>query len=127
LGTNNSDSGCYQLVIRLDRERRIKIGALGTIAFAPGYYVYTGRAKKNFEKRIQRHLRNEKKKHWHIDYLLEKSKIVDIFYFHGRLDECIINRTRLNGLKNYRIIAKFGSSDCRCPGHLVWTDERPMK
>jgi len=97
------------------------------ISFKAGYYIYTGRAKKNLEKRVQRHLRGDKKKHWHIDYLLKKSNIVDIFYFYERLDECIINGECFNSLKNARIIRNFGSSDCRCPGHLIWTDERPCK
>ena len=119
------DSGCYQLIIRLDRDRRIRVGALGVIVFEPGYYIYTGRAKKGLTARIRRHHRKIKKKHWHIDYLLEKCEIIDIFYFFGRLDECIINRERQKGLKKHRVIGKFGSSDCDCPGHLIWTDERP--
>ena len=125
--SKNSNSGCYQLILKLPHDRRIRIGALGIIGFKAGYYIYTGRAVKGLEKRVQRHLRVEKKKHWHIDYLLKKSDIVDIFYFYDRLDECIINRERFDSLKNARIIKKFGSSDCRCPGHLIWTDERPCK
>jgi len=125
--TANSDSGCYQLLIKLEHDRRIKIGALGLILFKAGYYIYTGRAKRGLESRVRRHLGKDKKKHWHIDFLLEKCEIVDIFYFRGRLDECIINSERLKSLKKYRIMRKFGSSDCNCPGHLIWTDERPAR
>ncbi|PKK83539.1 MAG: DUF123 domain-containing protein [candidate division Zixibacteria bacterium HGW-Zixibacteria-1] len=119
------DSGCYQIVTRLDSPCKVRIGALGIINFETGFYIYTGRAQKGLQMRVQRHLRHRKKKFRHIDYLLEKLEIVDIFYFHGRLDECIINMDSLKSLKNARIIKKFGSSDCRCPGHLIWTDERP--
>ena len=125
--TAKSDSGCYQLLIKLEYDRRVKIGALGPVLFKAGYYIYTGRAKRGLESRVRRHLGETKKKHWHIDYLLEKCEIVDIFYYRGRLDECIINGERLKGLKKHRIIRKFGSSDCKCSGHLIWTDERPPK
>ena len=119
------DSGCYQLVIRMDREAVIKVGALGEIRFRPGYYIYTGRARRGLRKRVERHLRRDKRKNWHIDYLLEKGNIVDIVYFADRLDECIINMSLLGRLKGAALVDGFGSSDCRCRGHLMWTRERP--
>ena len=119
------DSGCYQLVIRMDREAVIKVGALGEIRFRPGYYTYTGRARRGLRKRVERHLRRDKRKNWHIDYLLEKGNIVDIVYFADRLDECIINMSLLGRLKGAALVDGFGSSDCRCRSHLMWTRERP--
>jgi Uri superfamily endonuclease len=117
---NICDSGCYQLYIKVPSKSRIKVGALGAVHFKRGYYVYTGRAKKNLKARITRHQRQTKKKHWHIDYLLESAQIIFIKCFPGRFDECIINEdvTRIHG--DAEIIRGFGASDCRCPGHLIY-------
>lgn len=119
------DSGCYQLIIKLIADRRIRVGALGIITFKEGFYIYTGRAARGLNSRVQRHLRKVKKKRWHIDYLLEKSDIIKVIYFRGRLDECIINAEQFRKLKNARLVKKFGSSDCRCDGHLIWMEKIP--
>lgn len=97
------------------------MGALGPITLPSGYYIYTGRAARGLRQRIKRHLGKDKKKHWHIDYLLEIGDILEVFYYPGRFDECKINMDTLNTTENALVIKKFGSSDCRCPGHLVWT------
>ncbi len=39
-----------------------------------------GRALNGLEERINRHLRRNKRDSWHIDYLLEYSKILGIIY-----------------------------------------------
>ena len=60
----------YQLEIMLERPLRLRVGRLGPIELDAGRYVYTGSAKRALESRIARHLRGDKKVHWHIDYLL---------------------------------------------------------
>jgi Uri superfamily endonuclease len=107
------------------KEAVIEVGALGMVRFPKGYYVYTGRAARGLQKRVERHLRREKRRHWHIDYLLEKGNIVDVVYFAGRMDECIINMNLFKRLKGARQINGFGSSDCKCKSHLIWTREMP--
>ncbi len=57
----------YQLLIRIGRPIRLRIGALGVQEFPAGHYLYTGSARRNLEARIHRHLRREKKLRWHID------------------------------------------------------------
>ena len=109
----------------MEKEAVINVGTLGGIRFCRGYYVYTGRASRGLRKRVARHLRKDKRKHWHIDYLLEKGNIVEIVYFAGRFDECIINMSLLGRLNGAELIEGFGSSDCRCKGHLIWTREMP--
>ena len=64
----------YQLYIFLNEDVRVQIGKLGVFRFPKGNYIYTGSAKRNIEKRIERHLSSNKKLHWHIDYLLENSQ-----------------------------------------------------
>ncbi|UCD18664.1 MAG: GIY-YIG nuclease family protein [Candidatus Zixiibacteriota bacterium] len=119
------DSGCYQLHLRLDRAAEITVGALGPIRFAAGYYIYTGRAKQGLQKRIARHRRHAKKCRWHVDYLLDRARIIRVLYFPGRLDECIINKRCAELLEGAVIVSRFGSSDCSCSGHLIHMREKP--
>ena len=63
--------GTYCLIINVKKDVKIKIGkVLGEIEFKKGCYLYVGSAMNSLEKRVQRHLSKDKKKHWHIDYLL---------------------------------------------------------
>lgn len=69
--------------------------------------------------RLHRHLREDKKLHWHIDYLLREARITGILvYGAATRAECRI--AEIIG-KKYPVIAGFGSSDCRCPGHLFYS------
>ncbi len=116
--------GSYQLVLRLDRKLRIKIGKKGEYDFPPGYYIYTGSALNGLEGRIRRHLSRRKKNFWHIDYLLPHCRILSIIPYSknrsNRLTECRLN-ARLLKKKNSQVVVKgFGSSDCMCPSHLVY-------
>jgi len=123
---NIADFGCYQIILKLTEKKRVRIGALGILTFHPGYYVYTGRAKRGLAARVARHKRKSgKRKFWHIDYLLPVSAMVRIVLFPGRLDECIINKDLLNETSDARLVRKFGSSDCKCPGHLIWMETLP--
>ena len=85
--------GIYILLIDLSRSLKIRIGSLGEIYFEKGRYAYVGSAQNGLEKRIARHFSKEKKIFWHIDYLLEHGKIVDVFYKRaGKSEECLIAR-----------------------------------
>jgi adenylylsulfate kinase len=110
--------GVYILAISINREARVKIGSLGTKHFEKGLYVYVGSAQQNLEKRILRHIKRDKRKFWHIDYLLgnESVKIFDIFYKDtGKAFECkFAEKLGEIGVP----INGFGSSDCKCQSHL---------
>ena len=124
------NSGIYNLLIKLTKTVNITIGKLGRFTFPPGYYIYTGSAKKNLSQRIERHKRrNGKKLRWHIDYLLNSryAHIEDILiYKNPALTECALNK-KIYALNSSEIIVKnFGSSDCRnkCPAHLIFFREQ---
>lgn len=73
----------YCLIINIKKDTEIKIGKkLGFINFKKGCYVYVGSAMNCLESRVKRHLSDNKKKHWHIDYLLlnKNSKIEKSIY-----------------------------------------------
>lgn len=69
----------YLLFLELDEDEVIEIGALGELKFEAGKYVYVGSAMNSVEKRLQRHFSQDKKLHWHIDYLLQKAHPYDYF------------------------------------------------
>ena len=54
----------------LSRDITIQIGKLGSFDFGEGFYVYVGSALNSLESRLKRHLRDDKKLFWHVDYLL---------------------------------------------------------
>ncbi len=111
--------GCYCLIIKLNKDTTIKIGKkLGKIDFNKGYYVYVGSAMNSLESRIKRHLSDEKKLHWHVDYLLRKAEITDVIYNESkRKIECDLSQ--LISLKSEGI-EDFGCSDCECESHLYY-------
>jgi Uri superfamily endonuclease len=116
--------GVYQLHLRLDKPKRIRVGKLGIFTFPAGRYIYTGSAMNGLIGRLRRHLKKRKKLHWHIDYLLRHAKIETIFVLEtGERVECQLNSLTLS-LPNAKVIVKgFGCSDCRCPSHLVYFGE----
>lgn len=111
--------GCYCLVIRLDETTEIRIGKkLGKIKFNKGHYVYVGSAMNSLISRIKRHLSDEKKLHWHIDYFLKYSQITEVIYNRSnRKIECDLSQyiaSKTSGIRN------FGCSDCDCESHLYY-------
>ena len=113
--------GSYVLLIRLEDGQRILPGRLGEIYFPTGYYAYVGSGRGGVEARVARHLRSNKKRHWHIDYLLEKACVIGVnIYGDERLSECSIAK----GMDSMCCsISGFGSSDCRCRSHLFFCND----
>lgn len=110
--------GIYILIIKLNKDSEIKIGSLKNLDFKKGIYAYIGSSQNNLEKRIERHLRKNKKIHWHIDYLLKNknAKIINVSYkVADKSEEC---KTAKKLIKNNIPITGFGCSDCKCNSHL---------
>lgn len=116
--------GVYCLVIRLDRDSRIKVGKLGIIGFKKGYYCYVGSALNNLDKRIERHERKKKKFKWHIDHFLKYGKIIDTITIETIKNiECQLSK-KISKLSDNQING-FGCSDCRCNSHLYYFNKKP--
>lgn len=114
------NKGTYVLVIRLAKNQKIKPGKLPESLYRKGIYLYVGRARTGLQARIERHLRRQKKMHWHIDYLLQKGEIQDIWIRTLFFDECSI-ASRIRSFSPSSTSPKgFGSSDCQCPSHLFY-------
>lgn len=106
----------YQLHIRLAQPLRLQIGRFGEFDFPAGDYVYTGSAKRNFEARVARHLRRDKRLRWHIDYLLAAPGVTVVEVIRSVEPECELNQATSGELR----VPGFGASDCRhgCGSHL---------
>jgi Uri superfamily endonuclease len=68
-------------------------------------------------RRLKHHLRAHERLHWHLDYLLPHGKVSAVVAVEtGCRIECYL-ATAL--ARRFRVIDRFGSSDCRCSGHLL--------
>ncbi|MFB6241421.1 MAG: DUF123 domain-containing protein [Candidatus Nanosalina sp.] len=102
--------------MKLERDKSVSIGALGTINFQRGIYAYVGSAMNNLESRVSRHFSREKRNHWHIDYFTEEAEALA---FTGlAADSSWECRLAQVASENCEPVDGFGSSDCGCHSHL---------
>ncbi len=114
--------GSYVLLIELPEAQTITIGSLKAIYFLRGYYAYVGSAMGGFKSRLNRHLKSDKKPHWHIDYLLEKASISQIILCETKdRAECAVAQALSC---QFDSIPGFGSSDCKCRSHLFFATDK---
>ncbi len=77
----------------------------------------------SLENRVKRHLRfpDQKKNHWHIDYLLEskRAKIIKVYLIPNKKKlECMLAKELIDVSGTY--VKNFGCSDCNCKSHLIY-------
>jgi Uri superfamily endonuclease len=110
--------GCvtYQLLLRIRRPTCVRLRRGPGHQLMPGYYVYTGSARRGIAARVARHRRRDKPRRWHIDTLTRTSWIRVIGVRYSPIAECRVNQA----LPGTAIIPGFGASDCRagCRAHL---------
>jgi Uri superfamily endonuclease len=132
----------YALLLKLDKQERITVGKLGIFDFPAGYYLYVGSAlgPGGLRARLARHRRGSenssqssssqrgKKLHWHIDYLLQRVQLVEVWHVvsEERL-ECKWSEVAIRLPGAQVPVQGFGSSDCRCPAHLIYFSARPNR
>lgn len=114
-------AGAYVLALRLDAPLPVRVGK--TSASLPaGDYLYCGSARGpgGLRARLARHMRPQKRAHWHIDQITSAARILGAFIDEAG-DECALNAA-LDRLP--APVAGFGSSDCRrCAAHLRFWPE----
>jgi len=119
------DKGSYLLILELEEDRRISVGAAGQLHFPKGFYLYVGSAMTNLTSRIARHLRLRKRFHWHIDWLRPHAFVRAALPIRASVRlECAIAE-RLAAECDWSMPG-FGCSDCSCRSHLFATREDPM-
>lgn len=116
----------YRLHLLLPHPARLTIGRLGTFLFPAGHYLYIGSAQGRLVARVARHLRPSRRAHWHIDHLLQVARVEGVVLFpDAPWSECQLAASTAQWPGAHRWPLGFGSSDCRCEGHLVWWGENP--
>lgn len=113
----------YQLLIDLPRRLRVEIGRLGVVELPAGRYVYTGSARRGLAARIARHLRADKPRRWHIDWLTTAAGVTVRERLRSARSECALNQATPGTI----VVAGFGASDCRagCGAHLKRLPDPP--
>ena len=125
------DSGLYIFVMRLHEPVDLQVGRLGAFPFPAGWYLYTGSARRNLRKRVERHWTLKRKVRWHIDYLATApgSDPVGavVVPTESGLSECELNLRLGLMIGGSTPAPGFGASDCRagCPAHL-WYSRAPV-
>lgn len=128
----SGNRGTYLLFLFIQQDINLTIGALGCKLFQQGNYIYVGSAfgPGGLEKRITRHLKQEKKIFWHIDYLLNDNFVKILAYGKILSDykiECnVVDQIRGTFQEKSLIIKNFGSSDCNCKSHLLYFNNIPV-
>jgi Uri superfamily endonuclease len=123
-----ANSGTYILLFRLPALTDIQIGKKQCLAFKPGLYAYAGSARGpgGLAARLKRHAVKNKRKHWHIDYLLPYAQITGALVVESRRRlEC--NWADWINQNGGACIPGFGATDCRCRGHLFRVPDSSAK
>ena len=125
-------TGIYTLIMFLPKEPYLNVGKLGVFRFPRGYYAYTGSAlgvgTSGLRGRVSRHLRKEKRKFWHIDFLLahENTTLTGVVAAQTSTKlECKMNRHIKENGEAKIPVPGFGASDCKqsCDSHLLRFNE----
>ncbi len=116
-------SGTYLLFLHISENITIDIRE-EEIELERGFYIYVGSAfgAGGLTSRLHRHIRKQKKKHWHIDQVTmsKASDILGIAVSINQKKECEIYQT-INKLNEFSPIQGFGNSDCKnkCESHFL--------
>lgn len=120
--------GAYLLTVRLRRPLALDLGRSGAAALDAGTYAYCGSARGpgGIRARVARHLRSDKRAHWHVDRLTATGEVTAVAVAPG-CSECALFAT-LSDLPGALVPAPgFGSSDCRtCTAHLARIDDETV-
>jgi len=103
---------------------RVRVSSLGTLIFDPGLYLYVGSARGpgGLRARVGRHLRRDKSKKWHIDYLTASDSFNLVGVFTGisqkRMESELVAELVKEGA--VQCMAGFGSTDdSKAASHLL--------
>lgn len=122
--------GTYALLLHLESPKTVGVGALGTLGFPSGWYLYLGSARGpgGLAGRLARHRRRvDKRFHWHIDYLRAVATVAEVWTSSGKRRQECSWAAAAAALPGAGIGARgFGASDCHCATHLFHYSQRPQ-
>lgn len=121
----------YGLLLEVSRPFCATVGRLGRCYLAPGAYLYVGSARRGLMKRLARHIRRDKVRRWHIDYLTTAKEVrVAGALVTADYEECALRELLETGQGWHAVLPGFGASDCSgaCTSHLLGAREgRPFR
>lgn len=112
--------GAYLLLVRMHKVMRIEL-ARAPHLLPPRWYIYAGSANGpgGMAARVARHMRREKKPHWHIDRITCQIPPETAFCFPGHSECGLVESLVASNLFEFPLQG-FGSSDCKvCESHLL--------
>lgn len=124
-----SQPGSYALILEVGAPFDLTAGKLGLLSGKAGYYVYCGSAfgPGGIQARTSHHRNHSQRPHWHIDYLKTVAAITEIWYTcdtvkreHDWIDILLNDHSLSIPFKG------FGSSDCTCSSHLLFSKQKPL-
>lgn len=116
-----AERGAYLLIIKLSSPVRLRSRTIERGLLAPGDYIYAGSAwgAGGIKARAGRHLKQRKRRHWHIDDVTEAADFVHPIAVPGGC-ECDLIQLLVTSGRFSIPVRGFGSSDCsRCDSHLL--------
>lgn len=120
--------GTYVLILHAPVQFSARIGKLGQLTGPAGYYLYSGSAfgPGGIASRLKHHQRIAQRPHWHIDYLRRELPLVGLWYSYDPVKREHDWASILSGLEGASFpMTGFGSSDCNCASHLIYSPNRP--
>lgn len=122
------EPGNYVLVLYNKQQQTIEVGKLGIIELKQGYYLYVGSAlgPGGVQARVNRHSQQNKKMHWHIDYLRAVTTLKEIWYLYSkqRYEHYLAELLQQTKIMSVPLMG-FGASDCDCQTHLFYSEQKP--
>ncbi len=124
----NISSGIYLLEIYAAKDFQIMLKKFSAVHFKNGFYYYVGSAQRNLHHRILRHIKKNKKPHWHIDHLTNNSctRISKVFIIDSAAKpaETELASSLSSRLKLDDSITGFGNSDTsKSKTHLFYSKD----
>ena len=123
-----TDKGSYALILRCDHAQTITVGKLGDMRLRAGWYVYCGSAfgPGGVSARLRHHYRIASNPRWHLDYLRACCEPVEHWTTNDDANREHDWTAVLSALPGFsEPMTGFGSSDCRCATHLLFSAQRP--
>ncbi len=114
--------GYYALLIKIQKKTIIDHPKFNKKTLDPGYYIYVGSARGpgGIAARIKRHVKKNKKKKWHIDYLTSKQDVKTILIGYKCTTKPEGEEKMSHTLEKIAspALEKFGSTDKKDETHL---------
>jgi Uri superfamily endonuclease len=119
--------GTYALVFACHETAAVEVGRFGTVRLLSGFYTYVGSAfgPGGVKARVERHWRDEKRRHWHIDYLTRMLVPQCAWFSYGPTRVEHSWAEAFAAMSDFVPIPRVGASDCRCASHLFFSDTAP--